>query len=252
MSPSRKLLITGLPVGLGATMAARGLGDALHDLRRRVCILTGLADCPGLKGAQQTVTRRAGGLVFRNLRGPDFVPLETLEAADEAEALRTIDPDCEFLIIDRFTGLNVRQSSLYDLADEVLLMVDGRPGQSARSLILLSHILNRRPGLPVYALINHLTAGQGWQAAAQSFNNRCRRHLGRQVLILGGIDSAPEIARAQREQQSPVRMYPNHPASRMLRQVARHLLHVETTWAHRSDLLIYAPHRAAEKESKHA
>lgn len=228
---ARRLLISGVPAGAGASSMARGLAEALGGLGRQVQLAISLDDLPVLTGGPLPARQADGAVVFPQPDGCDLVPLELLDPRRPVDSLARLSRTGDWLLIDRFTGLSVGQSTWYALADELLLVVDGRPGQDTRALLLLGHVFGHWPALPVSLVFNRLEAGSSWQLAAQRFNARLRRHYGRELPVLGGVREAEEFRRADRERRAITKVFPNHPASRTLRQVARQLLHLDVARA---------------------
>jgi MinD-like ATPase involved in chromosome partitioning or flagellar assembly len=228
---ARRLLISGLPAGAGASAMASGLAEALAGLGRSVIHAAPLKDLPPLGGAGRPAHRLDGAVLFPQEEGLELAPLELLDAERPTESLLRASLGGDWLVVDRFTGLRVEGNPWYALADELLLVVDGRPGQDTRALLLLGHIFAHWPQLPVSLLFNRLEAGSPWQVVAQRFGSRLLRHFGRELPALGGVQEAYEFGRAHAERRAITRLFPNHPAARTLRQVARQLLHLDVARA---------------------
>ena len=242
----RTILMAGLPAGQGVSSLSLALGDALAELGRDVLVATALDNMPPAEMTPRG-ERRDTGLVLQMRHGPGLCPLEFL-APPQTASLRRLSEEADFLLIDRFTGLAVADSSWYNMADEVLLLVDAREDGPAKGLLLASRILRDQPGLPVYVCFNRISYNQDWQQLGEEFNSRLESLGGRELLILGGIREALDTRRASREQVSLLRAVPNHPNSRVIRSLARRLLHLEMAWAHRPDLLVHAPqHQIGER-----
>lgn len=228
---ARRLLISAVPAGAGASSMAHGLSDALAGMGRQVQLATAIEDLPPLAGGTLTARQSDGAVVFGSSEGCDLVPIELLDPRRPTDSLARLSRTGDWLIVDRFTGLHIAQSTWYAIADELLLVVDGRPGLDTRALLLLGHVFEHWPALPVSLLFNRLDALSSWQVFAQRFNARLRRHFGRELPVLGGVWEADEFERASRERKPITRVYPNHPAARTLRQVARQLLHLDVARA---------------------
>ncbi len=242
----RTILLTGLPAGQGVSSLGLALGDALAELGREVLIATGLDNMPPAEMTPRG-ERRDTGLVLQMRHGPSLCPLEFLAQPAHA-SLRRMSEEADFVLVDRFTGLAVANSPWYAMADEVLLMVDAREDGPAKGLLLASRILRDQPGLPVYVCFNRISYNQEWQQLGDEFNARLEALGGRELLVLGGIRDALDSRRATREHVSLLRAVPNHPNSRVIRSLARRLLHLEMAWAHRPDLMVHAPqHQIGER-----
>lgn len=224
MNGGRCLLVTGLPAGLGASTFSMACADAIAAMGRRVALLSSLSSLPDLTGGLPA--RPFGSLYLfpRPSGGPDLIPIELADEQDLASGLRRVKAEYDMVVIDRFTGLNVQDSRWYGHADEIVVIVDGRPGQESRSLMLLGRIVRYWPDRDVSFLYNRVHSTLSWDAQLQRFLNRLETQFGFKPHCLGILPEAGELQRARRECRAFNRMYPNHPASRRLRQMARHLL----------------------------
>ncbi len=241
MSP-RRILVSGLPSGCGCSMVAASLAHCLNELERRVALVGPLADLPA-RLHRAPAARGASLSAFGLGGGAAYLPLELLQPPGRTQALRQQPLDCDFLLLDRFTGLAVAGQEWYDLADEVLLVVDLEEGRESKSLHLAARICAAWPDLPLYVLLNRTAEWPDWQVLGREFNRKTEKICGRRFPVLGGIPITIEMERAARERISFAELFPNHPATRILKQAARQLLHMEVSWAHDPQVLVHSPNR---------
>jgi hypothetical protein len=224
MGMGRILLMAGLPVGLGASTVALALADALCGLERSVVLVASLAGLGNPPLSPLPAQALASAWLLPQESGPDFLPLELCDERELPGLLPLLAREADFILVDRFTGLHVKDNPWYRAADEVVLLVDGRPGLDTRSLLLAGHVLRHWPGRPLHVLHTRMGGPFNWQTQAQRFLRRLERHHGWPARDLGCLPEAPEIQRSHEEGRPFTRMYPNHPGSRQLRQTARQLL----------------------------
>jgi len=227
MRAGRVILLAGLPAGLGTSTVALALADALAGLGRAVLLVAPLAAL-GEAAWQAGPARMAGpACVLGQGPGPGLVPLELSDEQALPAALPALAREADFIIVDRFTGLRVADSPWHRAADDLLLLVDGRPGMDTRALLLAGHILRHWPDRRLMVLHTRMKGPFNWQTAAARFLQRLARHHGAAPCDLGCLPEAPEIARAAREGKPFTRLFPNHPGSRQMRLAARQLVRMD-------------------------
>lgn len=224
MKRGRVMLLTGLPAGVGVSTAGLALADALCAQSRSVLLVAPLAAVGGLlrQGGQvrhvmsATLVECAGGLVV--------APLELCVEDQLPQLLPLLAMETDMVLVDRFTGLRVAGNPWQRVADEALLVVDGRPGMDIRSLLLAHHLGRHWPHRPLHLLHTCMGDGHNPDRAPASFRHRLEQRGLQPALDLGCLPEDPSIARASRDGVPFTRMFPNHPASRRLRQAARSLM----------------------------
>lgn len=240
----RRILLTGLPAGVGATTLALELGRALGELGRSTAVASSLKSLPASLG-QRPAGRSPHGVVFGLGGGEAYIPLELLRPANHPEALAVLCRDCEFLLLDRFTGLAIRPSDWYSFATEVIVIVDGQPENNSKALGLLARICQDWPQLPVYLVFNRIPEWPDWAVQGRDFNQKCENRLGRRFPALGGLPITAELARCRQQADTLLGLYPNHPGSRVVKHMARQLLHMDVNWAHDPAVRVHHPGRVS-------
>jgi hypothetical protein len=231
MARGRIILLTGLPAGLGASTVALALADALCGMERAVTLVASLAGLGRPALGPRPARPLGSAWLLPQEQGPDLLPLELADAAGLPAVLGLAALETDFVLVDRFTGLHVKDSPWYRVADEVLLLVDGRPAMESRGLRLAGHVRRHWPGLPLHVLHTRMGGPFNWQTQSARFLRRLDHLPGAALQELGCLPEAPELQRARVEGKPFTRMYPNHPASRTLRQGARLLLRTSTARA---------------------
>jgi len=224
MARGRIILLTGLPAGLGASTVALALAEALCGMDRAVTLVASLAGLGKPALGSRPARPLGGAWLLPQDQGPDLLPLELADDAGLPAVLGLAALETDFVLVDRFTGLRVKDSPWYRVADEILLLVDGRPAMESRGLRLAGHLRRHWPGRPLHVLHTRMAGPFNWQTQAARFLRRLDGLPGAPVQELGCLPESPEIQRARAEGKPFTRMYPNHPASRTLRQGARLLL----------------------------
>jgi hypothetical protein len=144
----------------------------------------------------------------------------------------------------------VADSPWYQLASEVIVIVDGQPQNESRALVLLARIQAAWPHLPVYLVFNRIAEWPDWSVQGRDFNQKCENRLRRRFPALGGLPINPEWARCRRQADTLLNQFPNHPGSRVIKHMARQLLHLEVIWAHDPDVLVHRPSRVSPNAPK--
>jgi hypothetical protein len=243
MDTRRKILISGLPGGAGCSSLSLALADALQMMKRQTILCSSLNDLPIFPGCNHPVLQLDGGMIFQQPDYPGYIPVELLDNPSDASSLKRLNPVCEFLLIDRFTGLNISGNSWFEFANEVIVVVDARPEKETRSLMLIKHIVDSQPNLPIYLYFNRLDAQDTLQKYEQKFTLRSKRYFKRELPALGGAYISAEQVRSGQDSKSILRLFPNHPTSRMIRSMARQLLHLETTFAGKPSMMVHSPNK---------
>ena len=241
----RRILLTGLPSGVGCSRLAIELAHALADLGRSTAVAGALKDMPR-SFAPRPAGKSPHGVVFGLGGGNAWIPLELLQPAGRQESLAALAPDCEFLLLDRFTGLAIADSDWYRQATEVIVIIDGQPESESKALHLLGRIDKAWPTLPVYLVFNRVASWPDWQVLGRDFNQKSEKVCRRRFPALGGMPITAEMARCRQEGRSLLDLYPNHPCSRNLKLMARQLLHLEVIWAHDPKVLVHSPNRSSQ------
>ncbi len=227
MSNCRRILLTGLPAGVGVSSIALALSDALIELKRSLCFFAPMKDlalerAPGLGAVQSQ-----WGTCFRATDDLHRIPLETLDSRNPIQAMQAMREDASLAVIDRFTGLNVRNSPWFAIADEVLVIVDGRPEHSHQSLAFIDRILQEWPRISLRILINRLPSWKSPAVASLDLRNLLQKRLAYSLDGIGVLHESTSMRRSSGEGQALTRIFPNAPEARCIRQMARRLLSQE-------------------------
>ncbi len=221
MRQGRSILITGLPAGVGCSSFARALAFALSDMRRKVLLVASMQSLP-VRVGNWMHKQRSGALLLTSDSGdPDCLPLESMV---DPLVLAAFFQEYDHVVIDRFTGMNIRQNMWYQLADDVIVMADDREFRTTHSQILAGRIARAWPDLRQHLVLARCPQDGGAQLRAMQCVEQMRNRHQAEIDVLGWVEESPELARAGRESRPFVRMYANHPTSRNLRRMARSLL----------------------------
>jgi septum formation inhibitor-activating ATPase MinD len=217
----RSILITGLPAGVGCSSFARALAFALSDMRRKVLLVASMQSLP-VRVGNWMHKQRSGALLLSSDSGdPDCLPLESMV---DPLVLAAFFQEYDHVVVDRFTGMNIRQNMWYQLADDVIVMADDREFRKTHSQILSGRIARVWPELRQHLVLSRSMPDGGAQLRAIQCAEQMQRYHQSDIEVLGWLEESPELARAGREARPFVRMYANHPSSRNLRRMARSLL----------------------------
>lgn len=224
MNRGRVVLLTGLPAGVGVSTVALALAEALCAQSRSVLLVAPLAAVGGLLRQGGERRQIMGATLVESSGGLSVAPLELCREEQLPALLPVLALESDFVLVDRFTGLRVAGNPWQRVADETLLVVDGRPGMDVRGLMLAGHLGRHWQGRPLHLLHTRMGEGHSPERAPALFRHRLEQLGLRPSLDLGCLPDDRAIARASREGVPFTRMFPNHPASRRLRQAARALM----------------------------
>lgn len=224
MKRGRIVLLTGLPAGVGVSTVGLALAEALCVQSRAVTLVAPLMALGGLLRNGGPVQSMAGATTVEAGEGLRLVPLELSQEENLPGLLPLLSLEADFVLVDRFTGLRVADNPWQRAADESLLVADGRPGMGTRSLMLAGHLARHWPLRPLHVLHTRMAEGHPLDRGPAGFHHRLETLGVKAALDLGCLPDDAGLARASREGVPFTRMFPNHPASRRMRQAARTLI----------------------------
>lgn len=244
---ARSLLLTSGKGGVGTSNLALNLAIALGEYGQRVALVDadlGLANIDLLCGlapasdlgdvlagtcslADAIVTGPGGVRVLAGAHG-----MRTLtEVLDEGPArlvaeLAALEAEADFLLVDAGTGLGPSVATLAAAADQVVLVTTPEPTSVADAHAAIGRL--RRLALAGPPTLRAVVNQAGSPAEALDVLARLaassRQFLGAVVSPLGFVRHDPHVALAVRARRPFVTEYPNAPASRGVRRLARALI----------------------------
>jgi MinD-like ATPase involved in chromosome partitioning or flagellar assembly len=237
MSPCHRILMTGLPAGVGVSSLALSLADALLELKRSVRYFAPVKDLAVERAHALSAVQLDYGTILRASDGLDRIPLESLDASWFQSHIVALSETADYALVDHFTGLSIKNSPWYDLADEIVLVLDGRPKQAVRNMAYIARVRQYWSHLPMRLVLNRLPKGQSAVTASQELRSMLSERLSYVPSSLAIFHESKSFQLATREGLALTRIFPNSPEARCMRQMARQLLHTRGNEQNARDVL---------------
>ncbi len=255
---TRIIAVTSGKGGVGKTNAVANIAVALSELDRKVVVFDadfGLANIDVLLGL--TPRFHLGHVLFGNkslteimVQGPNgirIIPASSgLQRLSEltseqrnylVESFADLHSDTDYLLIDTAAGISRNVIHFLLSAQEVIVVSAPEPTAIVDGYAVIKIILKEEPSKMVHVLINSVQREAEAREVFAQINSVVRRFLGRDVHYLGHVEKDPRVPQAVRSQVLVTRQFPEAPASRCFRQLARALTQQETISAGKDNLV---------------
>jgi flagellar biosynthesis protein FlhG len=240
----RILAVTSGKGGVGKTNVVANLAFSLSELGKRVVVLDadfGLANIDVLLGL--TPRYHLGHVLFGNktladilVEGPNgiqIIPASSgLQRMSELTAVQRnrllegfagLDARTDYFIIDTAAGISRNVVHFLLAAHEVIVISAPEPTAIVDAYAMIKIIIAEDPGKKIQVLVNPVERAEDAHEIYCQINSVVRRFLGRDVDYLGYIEKDPHVPQAVRNQTAVTQRFPNAPASRCFRELARRL-----------------------------
>ncbi len=249
---TRIIAVTSGKGGVGKTNAVANIAVALSELDRKVVVFDadfGLANIDVLLGL--TPRFHLGHVLFGNkslteimVQGPNgirIIPASSgLQRLSEltseqrnylVESFADLHSDTDYLLIDTAAGISRNVIHFLLSAQEVIVVSAPEPTAIVDGYAVIKIILREEPSKMIHLLINSVQQEEEAREVFAQINSVVKRFLGRDVHYLGHVEKDPCVLQAVRSQVLVTRQFPEAPASRCFRQLARALTGQESVSA---------------------
>jgi len=241
------LAVTSGKGGVGKTNVVANLSVSLSELGKKIVVLDadfGLANLDVLLGL--TPRYHLGHVLFGNktlteimVQGPKgirIIPassgiqrMSELTLAQRnhlVESFTNLD-DTDYFIIDTAAGISRNVIHFLLSAQEVIVVSAPEPTAIVDAYAVIKIILAEDHGKPIQVLINSVEQAEDAHEVFCQINSVVKRFLNREIDYLGHIERDPHVPQAVRSQMVVTHRFPDAPASRCFRELARRILHQE-------------------------
>jgi flagellar biosynthesis protein FlhG len=234
--------------GVGKTNVVANLSVSLSELGKKIVVLDadfGLANIDVLLGL--TPRYHLGHVLFGNkslteimVQGPkgiQIIPassglqrMSELTAAQRnhlVQSFANLDSDTDYFIIDTAAGISRNVIHFLLSAQEVIVVSAPEPTAIVDAYAVIKIILAEDPKKQIQVLINSVESAEDAHEVFCQINSVVKRFLNREIGYLGHIERDSHVPHAVRSQMLVMHRYPNAPASRCFRDLARRLAQQE-------------------------
>jgi flagellar biosynthesis protein FlhG len=228
--------------GVGKTNVVANLSVSLSELGKKVVVLDadfGLANLDVLLGL--TPRYHLGHVLFGNktlteimIQGPKgirIIPASSgLQRMSELtlaqrnhliESFTSLDTDIDYFIIDTAAGISRNVIHFLLSAQEVIVVSAPEPTAIVDAYAVIKIILAEDRKKPIQVLINSVEQAEDAHEVFCQINSVVKRFLNREIDYLGHIERDAHVPQAVRSQMLVTHRFPNAPASRCFRNLAR-------------------------------
>lgn len=256
----RILAVTSGKGGVGKTNIVANLALGLSELGKKVVVLDadfGLANIDVLLGL--TPRFHLGHVLFGNKtlteimvqgpRGIRIIPASsglqrlselTLEQRNYlVDSFAHLDQDTDFFVIDTAAGISRNVIHFLLSAQEVIVVSAPEPTAIVDAYAVIKIILAEDHAKDVRVLINSVQRAEEAHEVFCQINSVVKRFLNREVAYLGHVERDQHVPQAVRSQVLVTQRYPDAPASKCFRDLARRVANEETSCSSQADGLIW-------------
>jgi flagellar biosynthesis protein FlhG len=144
------------------------------------------------------------------------------------ESFATLDLDTDYFIIDTAAGISRNVIHFLLSAQEVIVVSAPEPTAIVDAYAIIKIMLVEKPTKDVHVLINSVDREEDAKEVFCQINSVVKRFLNREVGYLGHVALDPHVTQAVRNQVLVSHRYPEAPASRCFRALARKVAKLES------------------------
>jgi len=240
----RVVAVTSGKGGVGKTQIVANLSVSLAELDRKVVVMDGdfgLANldiifglaprhhighvlCGGHAMSDICVQGPAGVKVIPS--GNGLQALSDLTRAQRkrlAEEFARLDADTDYLLVDTAAGISRNVIDLLLASDEVVVVSTPESPAIIDAYAVIKIILAEAPDKNIQAVVNCAESASEAEEVFRQINSVVQRFLGREIEYLGHIERDARVVEALRDRMPVTHRFPDAPASRCFRDLARRM-----------------------------
>jgi flagellar biosynthesis protein FlhG len=252
------LAVTSGKGGVGKTNVVANLSASLSELGKKIVVLDadfGLANIDVLLGL--TPRYHLGHVLFGNktlneimIQGPQgirIIPassglqrmseLTSVQRKNLVESFTSLDSETDYFVIDTAAGISRNVIHFLLSAQEVIVVSAPEPTAIVDAYAVIKIILAEDPNKEIQVLINSVDQGEDAHEVFCQINSVVKRFLNREINYLGHIRKDSCVPKAVRSQILVTHRYPDSPASRCFRDLARRIVQREKAAGFSDDLI---------------
>ena len=234
--------------GVGKTNVVANLSFGLSELGKKVVVLDadfGLANIDVLLGL--TPRYHLGHVLFGEktlaeimVQGPNGIrvipassgvqrlsELTLTQRNHLVDSFTGLYSDTDYFIIDTAAGISHNVIHFLLSAHEVIVVSAPEPTAIVDAYAVIKIILTEDPGKEIQILINAVEQAEDAHEVFCQINSVVKRFLNREISYLGHIEKDACVPQAVRSQTLVTHRYPDAPASRCFRELARRVAQQE-------------------------
>lgn len=239
---ARVIAVTSGKGGVGKTNVATNVAIAISSLGFRVAVVDAdysLANIDILLGLNPRYTiehvlkgqKSIGEVIVQGPGGVRIVPaasgmqylsnLTTQQQNKLFNSLQILEKHFQHLIIDTAAGIADNVISLLRSADDVLVVTNPEPPAFVDSYALIKHLLTVCGDAAIRLVVNSVAQEQEARKVFERISVTIHRFLKKKIGYLGYVLEDGNVRKAVRSQRPFILQFPNSPASRCVKALAR-------------------------------
>ena len=242
---TRFIAVTSGKGGVGKTNIVANLSFSLSELGKKVVVLDadfGLANLDVLLGLTPRYhlghvlygDKDLGEIMVQGPEGIQIIPassglqqmseLTLLQRNRLIDSFRRLDMDIDYFIIDTAAGVSRNVVHFLISASEIFVVGAPEPTAIVDAYAIIKIILAEDSEKPIRVIVNSVRKAEDAHEVFYQINSVVKRFLNREIDYLGYVERDNHVQRAVKSQMLVTHRFPNAPASKCFRDLARQIV----------------------------